>query len=69
VRVFVQGKGRGWGQSVPPEQRNGEWAYASYTADGQKTADPAAGCRACHLPVANKDFVHRVDEYFAKRVS
>lgn len=69
VKVFVQGKGNGWGQSAPPELRNGEWAYAAYGPDGQKTADPTAACRGCHLPLSGKDFVHRYDEYFAKRGS
>jgi hemoglobin len=24
-------------------------------------------CRACHTPLAQKDFVHRYDEYFQTR--
>lgn len=68
LRVFVMGKGDGWGASAPQGLRNGDWVYASYGADGKMTADPIAPCRACHLPLtAAKDFVHRYDEYFEKR--
>ena len=65
LRVFVMGKNAGWGQEVPEPLRNGNWVYASYLADGRtKGPEDTATCRACHLPLANKDFVHRYDEHF-----
>jgi hemoglobin len=67
LRVFVQGKGPGWGQGAPEPLRNGNWAYSSYLPSGQPSGDDTAGCRGCHLPLVNKDFVHRYDEYFASR--
>jgi hypothetical protein len=67
LRAFVMGKGEGWGESAPEGLRNGDWVYASYGADGKLTQDPIAPCRACHLPLTGKDFVHRYDEYFEKR--
>ncbi len=68
LRVFVMGKGAGWGQDVPEALRNGNWVYASYLADGRtKGPEDLATCRACHLPLANKDFVHRYDEHFTAK--
>lgn len=67
VRVFVMAKGPGFGAAVPAELRTGDWVYTSYDATGAKTADPIAACRACHIPLASKDFVARYDEYFAAR--
>jgi hemoglobin len=67
LRVFVMGKGDGWGASAPADLRNGDWVYASYGADGKATADSLIPCRACHLPLDKKDFVHRYDEYFETR--
>jgi Cytochrome P460 len=67
LRVFVMGKNAGWGQNVPEALRNGNWVYASYLPDGKKAADDLNTCRACHLPQAGKDFVHRYDEHFASR--
>lgn len=67
VRVFVMGKNPGWGQRAPEALRNGHWVYASYLADGSKAPDDLATCRACHLPQAGKDFVHRYDEHFAQK--
>jgi hemoglobin len=68
LRVFVMGKNAGWGQEVAEPLRNGNWVYASYLGDGRtKGPEDTATCRACHLPLANKDFVHRYDEHFAAR--
>lgn len=67
LRVFVMAKNAGWGQAVPEPLRNGSWVYASYLANGQKGPEDMATCRACHLPLANKDFVHRYDEHFAMK--
>ena len=67
LRVFVMGKNEGWGASAPEGLKNGDWIYAGYLANGEKSADATVTCRACHLPLgASKDFVHRYDEYFAK---
>mgnify|MGYP000210952175 FL=1 len=66
LRIFVMGKGTGWGQAVPESLRNGNWVYASYLADARsKGPEDLTTCRACHLPLANKDFVPRYDEHFS----
>lgn len=66
-RIGVMGKGEGWGRDVPEPLRNGNWVYSQWLPNGQKAPDDLNTCRACHLPVANKDFVHRYDEHFASR--
>ncbi|ASJ70203.1 cytochrome P460 family protein [Granulosicoccus antarcticus] len=66
--VFLMGKSVGAGAMVPESLRNGDWVYASYQADGVTSNGPdATACRACHVPQADKDWVHRYDEYFASR--
>lgn len=65
LRVFVMGKGRGFGNAA--EVRNGEWAYGAYDATGAKTADNFATCRTCHAPLASKDFVFGTEQYLAMR--
>jgi len=71
LKVFVMGKGAGWGDTVAkPELRNGDWVYGAYKADAKTpSGDDIAACRTCHLPIASKDFVHRYDEYFQTRVA
>lgn len=71
LKVFVMGKGKGWGETAPAGLKNGDWVYSAYLADGKTVApDPSVGCRACHLPLGeSKDYVHRYDEYFEKRKS
>lgn len=63
-KVFVMGKGAGWGESAPEGLKNGDWVYAAYDAKGVKGPDPIVPCRACHLPLAAKDFFFRYDEYY-----
>jgi Cytochrome P460 len=70
-KIGVMGKGPGWGETVnPPELRNGDWVYSMYMADAKtKAPDDTATCRACHLPLKDKDYVFRYDEYFQKRAN
>lgn len=67
LRVFVMGKNEGWGRDVAEPLRNGSWVYAAWLANGQKAPEDTNTCRACHLPLASKDFIHRYDEHFARR--
>lgn len=71
AKLFLMGKGEGWGATAPDGLKNGDWIYAAYMADGKTVApDSLLTCRGCHLPLGEKnDFVHRYDEYFAKRKS
>ena len=67
IRVFVMGKNAGWGVDVLEPLRNGNWVYAAWLPSGQKAPDDTNTCRACHLPLASKDFVPRYDEHFASQ--
>lgn len=67
AKVFVMEKGEGWGQEMPENLRTGNWVFAAYGPDGKPLAEDFGKCRACHVPLAAKDFVHRYDEYFEKR--
>lgn len=67
AKVFVMGKGDGWGQDVPESFRNGAWVFSAFGPDGKSLAEDFTKCRACHAPLAQKDFVHRYDEYFDTR--
>ncbi len=67
AKVFVMGKGEGWGQDAPDNLKTGNWVFAAYGPDGKALTEDFGKCRACHVPLAAKDFVHRYDEYFEKR--
>ncbi len=69
VRIFVMRKIKGTPEGVPEGLQNGSWIYGSFTADGKPAADDYQKCRACHLPLASKDFVQRYDEYFKTRAA
>lgn len=66
VAIFVHGKNVGWGQKALDALKNGNWIYTAYTPTGAKGSQDLNTCRACHLPLKDKDFVHRYDEFFAQ---
>lgn len=68
AKIFVMGKGEGWGQDVPENLKNGNWIFSAFGPDGKPLAEDFAKCRTCHAPLAQKDFVHRYDEYFESRM-
>jgi hypothetical protein len=58
VAVAVMEKRAGWGNDIPPDLRNGDWDYASYTPAG--TVNEKAqlnNCFSCHLKVRDNDFM------------
>ncbi len=66
--IYLMAKSTGAGEMVPENLRNGDWVYSAYQADGvTSNGSDATACRACHTPLADKDWVHRYDEYFASR--
>lgn len=67
AKIFVMEKGEGWGHDVSENLKTGNWVFAAYAPDGKPLAEDFGKCRACHVPLAAKDFVHRYDEYFEKR--
>ncbi|WP_342348377.1 cytochrome P460 family protein [uncultured Nitrospira sp.] len=69
AKVFVMQKGAGWGEGAPENLKNGDWIYSAFKANGERLEVDYTTCRACHLPLGeSKDFVHRYDEYFEKRM-
>jgi len=66
-KIFVMGKGEGWGQGVPDALKTGSWVFAAFSPDGKPLAENFNKCRTCHVPMTKKDFVIRYDEYFSNR--
>lgn len=66
AKVFVMEKNEGWGHLVPDNLKNGTWLFGAYGPDGQPLAEDFTKCRVCHAPLAQKDFVHRYDEFCAQ---
>ena len=67
AKVFIMGKGEGWAKDVPDNIKTGAWVFSAAGPDGKPIAEDFTKCRACHIPLAQKDFVFRYDEYFEKR--
>lgn len=68
-RVFLMAKGAGWGDSVPAALKNGDWIYTAFEGSGTRSSPDQSSCRACHLPLASKDYVFHYDAYFQQRAA
>jgi plastocyanin len=67
--VTVMEKRKGWGAAVPEAWRNGDWQYASFTADGKPNEKANAGIKACfecHKPHEKQDFVMSLSQLAGK---
>jgi hypothetical protein len=57
LTVFVQQKGKDWGEAYSADKRNGDWDYAWFNPDGTRRANAKFdGCFACHMSRAGRDF-------------
>jgi hemoglobin len=63
-KIFIMSKGENWGTSLPDTLRNGDWVYSAFNADGSRAKVNYDGCRACHLPLSNKDYIFHYDQFF-----
>lgn len=69
AKVYLMEKKAGWGASAPANLKNGDWIFSAFSGEGKRIEVDYAKCRNCHLPLgASKDFVHRYDEYFSKKM-
>ena len=58
--ITVMEKRKGFGVDYPAEWRNGDWEYASFTAEGKPNEKANANiknCFVCHKPHEKQDFV------------
>ena len=67
AKVFVMAKGEGYGAEAATN--NGEWVYAAFSGAGQPLEVDYESCRACHAPLADKDYIFHYDKYFDMRAS
>jgi hypothetical protein len=62
-RIFVMEKRTGWGDQNPPDMRNGDWKYQSFSPDGSVDEEADIGrCFSCHANVERDDYVNKLDE-------
>jgi len=64
-KVYLMEKNAGWGGGATVT--NGAWVYGAFEPNGDAAAVDYNGCRACHLPMAEMDFVPRLEEYLAQK--
>lgn len=67
AKIYVMQKGKDWGKNAPAGLKTGDWIFSAFSPDGQPIKVDYSACRSCHLPLDDKDFVHRYNEFFNKR--
>ncbi|MGA5692664.1 cytochrome P460 family protein [Cytobacillus pseudoceanisediminis] len=62
-KIFVMEKRSDWDPEQLPEQRNGDWAYQSFTPEGDVNGQADIGsCISCHASQESEDFLYKRDE-------
>jgi hypothetical protein len=62
-RIFVMEKRTGWGDQNPPDMRNGDWQYQSFSPDGSVDEEADIGrCFSCHANAERDDYVNKLEE-------
>lgn len=62
-RIFVMEKRNDWDPKYLSEQRNGEWAYQSFTPDGTVNEKENIGrCISCHAGQESDDFLFKLED-------
>lgn len=62
AKVFVMTKGDGYGETGMP--KTGEWVYSAFDGAGKALDVDYAGCRGCHAPLADTDYVFHYEQFF-----
>jgi hypothetical protein len=62
-QIFVMEKRTGWGDQNPPDMRNGDWQYQSFSPDRSVDEEADIGrCFSCHANAERDDYVNKLDE-------
>lgn len=55
--IVVMQRGEGFDSGYPENLTTGNWEFAVFNSEGQKLEKDITGCRACHHPLVDKEFV------------
>jgi hypothetical protein len=55
--IVVMQRGQGFDAGYPDHLTTGDWEFAVFNPAGQKLDKDVTGCRACHHPLVDKEFV------------
>lgn len=59
--IAVMEKRSGWGGTIPEDLRTGDWDFAVFSPDGKRLDKDLNGCRSCHTPLKETDFLFSYD--------
>lgn len=55
--IVVMQRGEGFDAGYADEFKTGDWEFAVFSPDGKKLEKDITGCRACHHPLTDKEFL------------
>ena len=68
-KVYVMKKVKGGEAQAPAGLATGDWIFAAYAPDGSPLKVDYTGCRGCHLPHEQTDYIFHYEDFFARRAS
>ena len=51
----------GWDAQYPDNLKVGDWEFEVFSADGKNLGKDTTGCRECHHPLGDKDFLWSIE--------
>lgn len=63
VLLAVMEKQAGFGKTSGSAIHTGDWDFAAYKPNGETAPKNLDGCRACHAPLTNSDFVFSIEHF------
>jgi len=55
--IVVMQRGKGFDKGYPDHLTTGDWEFAVFSPEGQRLDKDITGCRACHHPLTDKEFL------------
>ncbi len=55
--IVVMERGEGFDAEYPEELKVGDWEFAVFNPSGKRLEKDVTGCRACHHPLTDSEFV------------
>ena len=55
--IVVMERGKGFDAEYPEELKVGDWEFAVFSSTGKRLNKDVTGCRACHHPLNDSEFV------------
>jgi len=63
--IAVMERRKGWDDQYPEELKVGDWEFEVFSTSGENLGKDTSGCRECHYPLTDTEFMFSVEHLAA----